>query len=370
MRSSPVRPHATQKTLRPRSPAPVAPPRTGVWAVGAVLVALVVVRLVAHGPTALLTLTGVLAMCVLAYANGANDVSKGIATLVGAGVTDYRRAIGWGVLCTGVGAVLSLLVAQALVATFSAGLLTHGAHFGATAALAVLVGAIGWVLLATRTGLPVSTTHAITGAIVGVGVVSLGTQGVAWGKVVQKIALPLVASPVLALVLGLSVSVVLRLVPRQVPLAPVHWLSSGATSLARGLNDTPKIVALGAGFVITSGATAIPLWVFLAVAASMVGGGWRGGQRVTRTLAEKVTRLDDREGFAANVATAFLVTAASNLGLPVSTTHVSSGAIIGVGLRRGWRAVQWRTIRDMALAWLVTIPVAAAVAIAAYLAVR
>ena len=369
MRSVSVRPPARRRETAPLRLAPGARSQAGAWIVGAVFVSLVAVHLVAHGLPALVSLAGVLAMCVLAYGNGANDISKGIATLVGAGVSDYRRAIGWGVLCTGVGAVLSLLVAQALVVTFSGGLLTSGAHFGALAALAVLLGAMGWVLLATCTGLPVSTTHAITGAIGGVGVVSLGTRGVAWTMVVQKVALPLLASPCLALALGLVVYLALRLLPRQVPLAPLHWLSSGATSLARGLNDTPKIVALGAGFVLATGST-VPVWAFLAVAASMMAGGWIGGQHVTRTLAEKVTRLDDREGCAANVATAGLVSAASTLGLPVSTTHVSSGAIIGVGVRRGWRAVQWRTITDMALAWLVTLPVAAVLAIIAYLALR
>ena len=123
MRSVSVRPPARRRETAPLRLAPGARSQAGAWIVGAVFVSLVAVHLVAHGHPALVSLAGVLAMCVLAYGNGANDISKGIATLVGAGVSDYRRAIGWGVLCTGVGAVLSLLVAQALVVTFSGGLL-------------------------------------------------------------------------------------------------------------------------------------------------------------------------------------------------------------------------------------------------------
>ncbi len=189
---------------------------------------------------------GLAAMLGLAYANGANDVSKGIATLVGAGVTDYRRALLWGTLWTGVGAVASAFAARELVATFSAGLLANGARFGPQAAIAVLLGTIGWLLLANRTGLPVSTTHSITGAIVGVGTISAGVSGVAWEKVAQKVALPLALGPVLAVGLGLAAYVLLRLSPGQVPFGALHWLgvvnlSSGGSSRGCWRRDEPRI---------------------------------------------------------------------------------------------------------------------------------
>ncbi len=312
---------------------------------------------------------GVVAMLGLAYANGANDVSKGIATLVGAGVTDYRRALLWGTLWTGIGAVASAFAARQLVTTFSVGLLADGVRFGPQAAIAVLLGTIGWLLLTTHTGLPVSTTHSITGAIVGVGLISASGSGVAWEKVAQKVALPLALSPMLAVGLGLGAYALLRMSPERVPYAGLHWLSSGGTSMARALNDTPKIVALGAGFAAVPGSERVPVWIFLATAAAMVAGSWAGGRRVTHTLAERVTQLDDREGLGANLATALLVGFASTRGLPVSTTHVASAAIVGVGARRGWGAVRWRTVGEVALAWLVTLPVAALIGIAAYLLV-
>ena len=279
--------------------------RAALWPLALAVLMLVIQRVVRTAPD-LVTPLGLAATLSLAYANGANDVSKAIATLVGAGVTDYRRAMRWGVLWTVSGAALSAVAARALVVTFSAGFLARGVHIGPAAALAIVLGALGWVLLATRTGLPVSTTHALTGAIVGVGAMSSGVGGVAWSKLAQKIAWPLAASPLLAVVLGLAALALVRAVPGQAPLTPLHWLSSGAAGLARGLNDAPKIVALGAGFAVATGHGAVPLWLVLAVAVAMGAGSWAGGRRVTQTLAERVTRLDDREGLGANLATALV----------------------------------------------------------------
>ncbi|HKS70929.1 MAG TPA: inorganic phosphate transporter, partial [Ktedonobacterales bacterium] len=110
-----------------------------------------------------------------------------------------------------------------------------------------------------------------------------------------------------------------------------------------------------------------PYWLFMLVAAGIGLGSLLGGLKVTETLAEKVTTMDHAEGLSANLVTALLVAVASNLGLPVSTTHVSSGAVIGVGLREGTSHVNWRVVRDMALAWVVTLPGAGLLGLAAYL---
>ena len=136
---------------------------------------------------------------LLAFANGANDVSKAIATLVGSGVTDYRPAILWGTCWTVVGAGLSGVLATAMVKTFSQGLLASDAAASPALAPAVLTGAVLWVLVASWTGLPVSTTHALIGAIVGAGLVAFGSEGLVWTGIGKKIVLPLLLSPVLAL---------------------------------------------------------------------------------------------------------------------------------------------------------------------------
>jgi PiT family inorganic phosphate transporter len=360
-------------------------------------------------------------MMALAYANGTNDVSKAIATLVGSGVTNYRAAIMWGTAWTVAGAGLSAFVASAMLKTFGGGFIQPGIAVPPALASAILLGAMGWILAASRTGLPVSTTHALTGALVGAGLVSIGSPGLAWPAIAGKIGLPLLLSPVLALAVSFFLHPVIRriaatwegtclcvmpasralvtidargntrtliqasalgqpvvAVPAQcdraglrgwaVGLDSVHWLSSGLASLARGANDAPKIMAmllLGSASVSWPNGT-VQLGMLAAVALAMGLGSYIGGFRVTEVLAEKVTRMDHAEGLSANLTTSSLVLVSATMGLPVSTTHISSSAIIGIGVRKGFGAVRWATVRDMALAWIVTLPVAALLAALAY----
>jgi len=333
---------------------------------------------------------------LLAFANGANDVSKGIATLVGSGVSSYRSAVAWGALCTVLGALFSSLLARGLVETFSGkGILVHSAMAPAFL-IAVAIGAIGWLVIATCTGLPVSTTHSLVGALLGVALVAHGAGGVVWSAILSKVVVPLAVSPLMALVLLLFVSPLTRrldpycvcveqgaavtpegielrsmaevvvarqkecgkAVARTNSIDVLHWISAGATSFFRGMNDAPKIVALA----IAAGGS-----MFSFVALAMGAGSLLAGLRVTKTLAEKVTRISPANGFSANVVTSLLVGVASRFGLPVSTTHVSSGAIIGVGLSNG--GVRWKTIGEMALAWAVTLPVSGMIGAAAYFVV-
>ena len=352
----------------------------------------------------------VLLTLALAYANGANDVSKGVATLVGSGVTDLRRALRWGTAWTVAGGVTAAFASQGLVAVFS-GKDLLAAMPGSDFLVAVAVGAIGWLVIATRTGLPVSTTHSLVGGLVGVGIAAGGTAGVHWAAVVTKIAVPLAVSPLVALalmvasypligfafrrfnrycvcvereeqvMLGAGSAAVLTggsavriiagadcpsaVVARVNAMDSMHWLTSGATSFFRGMNDTPKILALG---VLAAAAAGIATeWFFLLVALAMGLGSYIAGRRVTETLAEKVTTICHDDGFAANLVTSALVAIASFHALPVSTTHVATGAITGVGARKA--DVRWRVVRDMVLAWVVTLPVAGIIAALAYMAI-
>jgi PiT family inorganic phosphate transporter len=360
-----------------------------------------------------MTLLVVLAAGLLiAYVNGANDVSKGIATLVGSGVADHRRAIRWGALWTAAGGVAGGALASAMMATFGQGLLSPGVTPTSAAAVASILGAATWVLVATRTGLPVSTTHAIVGAIAGVGAAAYGLHGVGWAAIGAKVVLPLLLSPVVSLALtallfraapALSATggaecvcadldpseTAARVVPAsgaaaalvatavrptlsvgtqaacaaerpsalRLTLDHAHWLTSGATSFARGLNDGPKMVALMVAAAALSGARLDPHAVFGLVTLGMVAGSLAGGRRVTHVLAERITRLDHRSGFLANVVIAALVGAGAVGGLPMSTTHVSSTAIIAAGTHRA--GIDRRTVRDFVLAWVVTVPAAA-----------
>lgn len=358
----------------------------------------------------------------LAFANGSNDVSKAIATLVGSGVTDYRSAIAWGTVWTVVGAASAAFVAGAMVKTFSHGLVQTGTIIEPAATLAVLTGAMAWVLFASHTGLPVSTTHALTGAIVGTGFVAFAGEGLIWAAIVKKIALPLLLSPFFALTISILIHPAIRALARKwegacvcvmpaaralvaidtfggtrtlfqtstfgspviavpsrcnraglqgvvVGLDTIHWISSGLASFARGTNDAPKIVAM---LLLGSATAAWPstssqLAAFGGVTLAMGLGSYFGGLRVTEVLAEKVTRMNHAEGLTANLTTSSLVLVSGSLGLPVSTTHVSSSAIIGIGLLKGVGAIRWTTVRDMVLAWVVTLPASALLACLAYL---
>ena len=345
----------------------------------------------------------------LAFANGANDVSKGIATLVGSGATRYRAAVMWGTAWTLAGGLTAAFFSQGLVATFSGKGLLVNPPGGSTFLLSVACGAIVWLLIANRTGLPVSTTHALTGALCGAGLAAAGVPGVAWAAVAKKVALPLALSPVISLVLVLILAPVALpvfrrahrfcvCVERREPLPAaagaalasslpaldlvaasdcppetlvrvglldsLHWTSAGATSFFRGLNDTPKILALGIAATGGFGISGLTFYALVAVAMSF--GSVLGGFRVTETLARKVTRISHDDGLLANLATSALVSLASLWALPVSTTHVSSGAIIGIGAESKESRLQWRTVREMLLAWVVTLPASALVAALAF----
>ncbi|MBI2818096.1 MAG: inorganic phosphate transporter, partial [Acidobacteria bacterium] len=140
----------------------------------------------------------------IAYVNGANDVSKGVATLVGSGVSSYKRALLWGTLWTGVGGLIGAVLAGAMLKTFGKGLLANGTVPMLPATVATIIGAGAWIAVATRTGLPVSTTHAIVGAVAGVGTVAYGFDGLNWVAFGGKVGLPLLLSPVLAVMLTVA----------------------------------------------------------------------------------------------------------------------------------------------------------------------
>lgn len=358
----------------------------------------------------------ILCTAAVAWANGANDVSKGVATLIGSRLATYRQGLQWGTVWTVAGALTALVVTTTLLQTFSTALVASPLISSGSFPLAVAIGACLWVLLASRSGLPVSTTHALTGAIVGTGIAAGGIDGVRWALAFKTVAAPLAFSPLasgaIAYLLHALASRRLSAASRYcvcvrqsslvllpdspgwsaatagsvaLPLVVVdqtracanadtaagvrvtdaaHWFSSAALSFARGLNDTPKIVALGL-MAATAVSLAAPL-LYVVIALAIGAGSVLTGRRVTATLAERVTDVDPLEGLSASAVAAALVLAASFVALPVSTTHVASGAIVGAGLRAGSRAVHWDTVRSMVMAWLVTLPASAIFAAVAW----
>lgn len=344
---------------------------------------------------------------LLAFVNGANDNMKGAATLYGSGALGYRAALGLATVSTAFGALASTALAGALAKAFSAKGLVPDAALTTEYLAAVALGASGTVLLATRLGLPVSTTHALVGALAGAGAVAAGSA-LDLSVLGGTFLLPLLAGPLLgvalayALVRGgtrlgerLSSGVETCVcVERSAPaladtggaialadarfalvvehreecaqraearvlgfevgrlLDAGHVVSASLVGFARGLNDTPKILGLVAGLGIVS-----PRGGAFALGGAMALGGWLGARRVTETLAKKLTPMAPSDGLAANAATSLLVASASPLGLPVSTTHVSTGGIFGIGASSG--ELRWRVAVEVLLAWVVTLPLAA-----------
>jgi len=352
---------------------------------------------------------------ILAAANGANDVSKGVATLAGAGVVRYRAAIAWGIAATLVGSLLSLAIASRMSVLFTKGIVTVPPS--ATFALAVLCGSIAWVSFATIRRLPVSTTHALVGSMIGAGLLA---GKVLWSSIWVQVALPLFASiavsyllsaflnrvtrgwpqcvcvdveraharlsalstggafsrvsalefPAQAIAISTSANAECTIHPRgrRYSLMDIaHWITSGLASFARGLNDTPKLWAIGA-FALTS--NGLRGWqLLLIVAFSMAVGGGVAGIRVARSLAQDVVKMNHREGFMANLVTAVLVGEGAHLGLPMSTTHVSAGAIAGIPGEHVGR-LNKRKLETFLIAWAVTPVVAGMIAMGAFVLLR
>lgn len=316
-----------------------------------------------------------LAVCFVAFTNGANANFKGVASLYGSGTTSLKGALYWGTAMTFAGSVAALLLAQGLLQHFGFNPEAMLKRFSGNGIVskefaqlpefltAVALGAAFTSFLATRFGFPVSTTHALVGALVGAGLAGSGGK-VNFTEVGGKFIFPLLFSPAISAVFGAvlyGLGSFLKLLPKQrnSTLDTLHYISAGAASFARGLNDTPKMVAL---------LLVIPnfdnRWAFFTVAICIALGGLLDAEKVAETLGKKVTALDPGQGFAASLVTAGLVTTASLHSLPVSTTHVSVGSLLGIGAVTG--QAHWKKILEIMIAWVTTVPCAAILSALAY----
>lgn len=296
----------------------------------------------------------IIAVCFVAFTNGANANFKGVASLYGSGTTSLRVALLWGTAMTFAGSVTAPFVGRELAERFSGKdivppELVSSMDFVVAVALATALTSF----LATRFGFPVSTTHALVGALVGAGYAGGGSQ-VDLMPLGKNILLPLFLSPLLAAVCGGLLYLLLRplqLAPdRRTPTLDVcHFFSTGAASFARGLNDTPKMAAL---FLVASQFDI--RWGYAAVAVMIVMGGLFDADKVAETLGKKVTEMNPGQGFAASLVTATLVVLATFYGLPLSTTHVSVGSLLGIGVVTG--KAKWKMVGEIMLAWFSTVP--------------
>lgn len=344
-----------------------------------------------------------LAVCAVAYANGANDSFKGVATLYGCGAASYRTALLWAVGTTLAGSLVAAFISEGLIKAFSgAGLVPAQVLADPSFITAVALGAALTVFATALAGIPISTTHALTGALAGAGLVAAGgalDAGVLGGT----FFLPLALSPLISMTLVALLFPALRLLTRQVGLtqtscicigtmqsvsagegalvlqqvafageaddcapavpasvwkidiAPLlrrlHFVSAGAVSFARGANDAPKIV----GVALAAQAFELEASI-VAIAAMMALGGLFHSRRIARTMATRILPFNEAEGTLANLVTSGLVISASLSGLPVSTTHVSVSSLFGLGAAK--KELHWGVAGGIALSWLLTLPAA------------
>ena len=310
----------------------------------------------------------VLAVGFVAFTNGANANSKGVASLYGSGTTSLKVALGWGTATTFAGSMAAVFLAEGLIKKFSGrGLVSDEVLQSPSFTSAVATGAALTSFLATRLGFPVSTTHALVGALLGAGLAGAGDQ-VHFAALGKNFFYPLFVSPIIAILLGGTVYWLLkslRLAPdeRNKYLDVAHFASAGAASFARGLNDTPKMAALL--LIVPQMQTR---YAVLLIGIMIAIGGLIDARKVAETLGKKVTGMTPGQGFAANLVTAVLVTTASFHSLPVSTTHVSVGSLLGMGAST--KQAKWGKVFEILLAWITTVPCGGVIAGIAYFALR
>ncbi|MEU3753395.1 inorganic phosphate transporter [Streptomyces olivoreticuli] len=307
------------------------------------------------------------------YTNGFHDSANAIATSVSTRALTPRAALAMAAVMNLAGAFLGSGVAK----TVSEGLIaTPEGQQGMGILFAALVGAIAWNLITWYFGLPSSSSHALFGGMVGAALA--GGTTVIWSGVVDKVVIPMFLSPFVGLILGYLVMVaIMWMFRRSNPhkakrgFRIAQTVSAAGMALGHGLQDAQKtmgivMMALVIGDVQGKG-DAIPLWVKLACALTLSAGTYAGGWRIMRTLGRRIIELDPPQGFAAETtAASVMYTASFMFHAPISTTHVITSAIMGVGSTKGSRAVRWGVAKNIVMGWFITMPAAAIVAAFSY----
>ena len=315
------------------------------------------------------------AALIFDYINGFHDAANSIATVVSTRVLSPGRAVVWAAFFN---FAAYFAFGTAVAKTIGAGMIDiHVVTFAVI--FSGLFGAIVWDLITWHFGLPTSSSHALIGGYAGAAIAEVG-----WGAIIPsgwtKTLLFIVVSPVVGLVSGLILMVAIYWVMRRVPPHRVdYWfrklqlVSAGFFSLTHGANDAQKTMGIMAGVLATAGYIEtfyIPLWVKLAAYAAIALGTLFGGWRIIHTMGSKITKLQPVNGFAAETGAAIAVGFATHFGIPVSTTHAITGAIVGVGSTRRLSAVRWGVAGQIVWAWVLTIPAAAAIGATTFLLLR
>jgi inorganic phosphate transporter, PiT family len=311
------------------------------------------------------------------YTNGFHDAANAIATSVSTRALPPRIALGM----AAVGNLVGSFLGGAVAATVGKGIITlPEGRSGLAVVLAGLVGAIVWNLTTWRFGIPSSSSHALIGGLVGAALLAAGSD-VIWHGVVEKVLIPMVVSPIVGIILGYIVMLAVQWIFRRGHPGTLNKgfrfaqsCSAFAMSIGHGMQDAAKTIGV-VGLALVAGGNlgknqSVPIWVYFMTAAVLALGTYSGGWKIIGTLGRKIIHLDPPQGFAAETTASAVLFTATHYGLPISTTHTITSAIMGVGATKRLSAVRWGVAGNIVTAWVLTFPAAAAVAALAYLVVK
>ncbi len=323
-----------------------------------------------------LVLLVVLALAIaFDYINGFHDTANAIATSVS------TRALkpGWAIAMSATANFVGALTGTAVAHTVGSGLIDTNVE-SQTVIAAALIGAIFWNLVTWRLGIPSSSSHALIGGLLGAALAASGFGAWQMEGIVNKVLVPLVGSPVIGFVLGLTFMIVIFNVLRRAHpqrlnavFRRLQVLSAGYMAFSHGSNDAQKTMGIMTLALVTAGVIdsfEVPLWVILTAASAISLGTAAGGWRIIKTMGTKVVKLDPVHGFAAETTAATIIFGATQLGMPVSTTHVISSAIMGVGSSDRLKTVRWGVARSIVVAWILTLPASGLAAALSYVVLR
>jgi inorganic phosphate transporter, PiT family len=307
------------------------------------------------------------------FTNGFHDTANVVASAISTRALAPRTAITLASVLNFVGAFISLKVA----ATVATGIVNAG-QVTETIAFAGLTGAIAWNLLTWAYGLPSSSSHALIGGVIGAVLAAVGGSGVKGGAIITKVVIPAILAPISAFVVaGIAIIAIYWLFGRRRPGSVTRGfrlgqiVSSSALAIAHGTNDAQKTMgvitlALVAHGTLSAQHATVPTWVVICAASAISLGTYAGGWRIIRTVGSRIIKMDSAQGFAAQASGAAVILVSSHLGYPLSSTHVISGGVMGAGAAKRLSAVRWGVAGTIAVAWIVTLPLAGLFGAGAY----
>ncbi len=322
------------------------------------------------------TLIAIIFLVVLAlffdFLNGFHDAANSIATIVATRVLSPKYAVMWAAFFNFIAfAFFGLHVANTLGKN-----IIDITQVDSYVIFGALMGACSWNLITWYFGIPSSSSHALVGGLIGAAMVKAGTSALMMSGILKTVAF-IVISPMVGMLLGVGLgAVVYNLFAKQTPSKVDHWFRKGQLvsaalySLGHGGNDAQKTMGIIASLLFSAGYLGpefhVPLWIVLSCHAAIAIGTMSGGWRIVKTMGNKLSKLRPVDGFCAEGAASMVLFGASAMGVPISTTHTITGAIVGVGSLKGARAVKWGVAGNIVWAWIITIPASAAIAAGSY----